>query len=214
MSSRRGTDALATTAGPPCKNRQQTTSLPLTRQLLQQLRLIALNFQQRLELFLHQQVHLLVQVADFDLGLEVDQIVIFRPLPVFFFLPVLGHHDDRRLNGGQAGQHQVEQDEREGVEGPSGENDVDGDPANQHHAEGDDKGPAAAEGGHLIRHPLPPAEHLPGRVQEVLSDEFLLLKGVGDQLVEFEQMAVFGGEDFVEVLFLEMSVFHFILFTH
>ena len=75
-----------------------------------------LDLGQPLPLPVDEVVHLLVQVADLELGLEVDPVVVLRAQPVLRLLPLLAHHDDRRLHRGQAGEHQVEQDERIGIE--------------------------------------------------------------------------------------------------
>ena len=60
-------------------------------------------------------VDLVVDVLDHDFRFEVDLVVVFRAAAVFFLLPVLAHHDQRRLNGRYAGQHQIQQNKREGV---------------------------------------------------------------------------------------------------
>ena len=43
-------------------------------------------------------VDLVVKVFDHDLGLEIHLIIVFGSASVFFFLPVLTHHDKRSLN--------------------------------------------------------------------------------------------------------------------
>lgn len=52
-------------------------------------------------------VDLFVQLSNFQFGLQIDATVVFAPQAVLGFLPALAHHDDWRLQGGDAGQHQV-----------------------------------------------------------------------------------------------------------
>ena len=68
------------------------------------------------DLAVPQLVELLVQGHDLDLGLEVDLVVMRGVESVALALPVLRHHDDRRLQGGNHRQDKVEEDERVGVE--------------------------------------------------------------------------------------------------
>ena len=63
-------------------------------------------------------VELLADGAHFELGLEVDLVIVFGAQPVALFLAVLAHHDDGRLDGGEHRQDQVEQDERKRIERP------------------------------------------------------------------------------------------------
>ena len=97
--------------------------------LLQNLDLELLDLGQPLPLPAQQVVYLLVQMADFDLRLQVHLVVVERAEPVLCLLPLLAHHDDRRLHGSEAGQQQIEQDERIDVEGPGiAEPEIDSDP--------------------------------------------------------------------------------------
>ena len=90
-------------------------------------------------------IYLVVEVFDHDLGFEVDLIIVLRAAAVLFLLPVLAHHDERRLNGRHAGEHEVQQNERIGVEGLHREQRVDEHPEDQHAGEGKDERPAARE---------------------------------------------------------------------
>src|SRR6266567_6915939 len=56
-------------------------------------------------------VDLVMQFGDGGLGLDVDLVVERRRQPIFLSLPVLAHHDDRRLHGGEHREQQVEEDE-------------------------------------------------------------------------------------------------------
>ena len=59
-------------------------------------------------------IDLVVEILDHDLRLEVDLIIVLCTTAVLFLLPVLAHHDERRLNGRDAGEHEVQQNERIG----------------------------------------------------------------------------------------------------
>lgn len=53
-----------------------------------------MTLKQHINLIFQKNIHFLVQTPYFNFGLQIDEIVIFIPFPVFFFLPVLAHHDD------------------------------------------------------------------------------------------------------------------------
>ncbi len=50
-----------------------------------------------------------MEVVDYKLAFEIYAIVVFGALSVLCLLPVLAHHYERCLNGGNAGKHKVEQ---------------------------------------------------------------------------------------------------------
>jgi ABC-2 type transport system permease protein len=56
-------------------------------------------------------IDLLVQARDLELGLQVRAEVEVRLHAITRRQPILGHHDDRRLQRGEAGEHQVQRDE-------------------------------------------------------------------------------------------------------
>src|SRR5450631_909686 len=62
-----------------------------------------------------QQMEFAGQALDIGGGAAVDVEVEFAAQAVFGVLPVLAHHDDGRLDGGQHGKKQIEQDEGIGV---------------------------------------------------------------------------------------------------
>ena len=57
-------------------------------------------------------VDFVVEVFDHDFGFKIDLIIVLRAAAILLLLPVLAHHDERRLNGRDAGENQIEQDER------------------------------------------------------------------------------------------------------
>lgn len=68
-------------------------------------------------LFGDQVIYLVMQIFQDDLGFEIHLIIVLGSLPVFVFLAVLAHQNDRGLYGGQAGEYQIQQDKRIGIEG-------------------------------------------------------------------------------------------------
>ena len=58
-----------------------------------------------------------MEVGDFQFGFEIDLIIVLRAQTIARFHAVLAHHDDRRLDRGQAGEDQVEKYVRIRIEG-------------------------------------------------------------------------------------------------
>ena len=56
-----------------------------------QFRLDLLDFQEPMPLVIDQLIHLPVQVADLELGLQIDLVVVLGPQPILDFLPILTH---------------------------------------------------------------------------------------------------------------------------
>ena len=92
-----------------------------------------------------------VQMPDLELGFQIDFVIVLRPQPIARLGSVLTHHDDRRLHSSQAGENQIEKNERIGIERLCyKQNAVNGDPDEDHRAKGDEKFPAAAELGDAV----------------------------------------------------------------
>src|SRR5512132_3986510 len=70
---------------------------PPRRKVLHDLKLDLLNLGEPFPLAGDQVIDLFMQMADFQLGLEVDAVVVLRTKAVLRLLPLLAHHDDRRL---------------------------------------------------------------------------------------------------------------------
>jgi hypothetical protein len=51
---------------------------------------------------LQEVIDFLVQVPDFELGFQINFVIVFRAHTVAHLGPVLTHHDDGRLNRSQA----------------------------------------------------------------------------------------------------------------
>src|SRR5437016_7474718 len=85
-------------------------------ELGQQLELLTLRPQQLGEVIGEDPVQLLMQLDDLDLGLQVDLVIQAGGKTVARRLAVLGHQDDRRLQRGQHGKNEIEEDIGVGIE--------------------------------------------------------------------------------------------------
>src|SRR5262249_9427422 len=118
---------------------------------------------QRLELLLHEDhplQHLrlaLLQVRDAELVLEIDLVVVLGEELALRLLPVLAHHDDGRLAGGDDGEDEVQEHEARGV---VGHEDVQREPADDDAHEAEDERPRAAEGGDAVGDAVPEGQLL------------------------------------------------------
>jgi hypothetical protein len=75
----------------------------LATDFLEQLDLDLLNFEQPIVLLPQEMIDFFVEVPDFELGLEVDFVIVLRAQTIAQFRAILTHHDNWRLNRGQAG---------------------------------------------------------------------------------------------------------------
>src|SRR5689334_6903201 len=62
-----------------------------------------------------QEVQLAREALDFEFGAAIDVVIEFAAQAVLFVLPILTHHDHRRLDGGKHREEEVEQDKWVGV---------------------------------------------------------------------------------------------------
>jgi hypothetical protein len=84
-------------AGTPAGRRSRCPPLLPLHQLGQHLNLQLLLGHERLPLQRPQRIELLMQLPNLLLGAPVHLVVTARVASVFVALPVLTHHDDRRL---------------------------------------------------------------------------------------------------------------------
>lgn len=106
-------------------------------------------------------IDLFVQRADLDLGFQVHFVIVIRCYSVLDCLTVLAHHDDGGLYGGEAAQHEVQKNERIGIEGLDQQYDgVDDYPGEEDAEKGDDEAPASAESRRAVRYPVSEAQLL------------------------------------------------------
>src|SRR5438067_13754119 len=114
-------------------------------------------------------IEFLVQMPDLQLSFQIDLVIVLRSQPITRLRAVLAHHDDRRLDGGQTGENQVEQNEWIRIERSGSEqHGVGADPDDDNSAKCNEKFPTAAELGNTVGESLAESEFF-----------FELLLGVG-----------------------------------
>ena len=172
----------------------------------QQFDLNLLNLEQTVVLPAQQMIDLFVQMPDLELGFQIDFVIVLRAQPIARFGSVLTHHDDRCLNSSQAGQNQVEENERIGIECLCcKENAVNGYPDDEHRAKGDEKFPAATELGDVVGQSLAESQ-LPFELfAEVVGKNLVLLQALDDFLIKRGKLANFFLQDFFYVIFAEFA---------
>src|SRR5712691_12809415 len=94
---------------------------------------------------LTQQIQLTRQALNVGCSASVDIKIEFAAQAVFGILPVLAHHDDRRLNGCQHGEEQVQENKRIRIPRRFSQHMVRGDVSDDRNSEEDDKSPRATE---------------------------------------------------------------------
>ena len=82
----------------------------------QQFDLDLLNFEEPIVLLSQKMIDFLVQVPNLELGLEIDLVIVLRPQSIARFRAVLAHHNDGRLQRGQAGEDEIKENKRVGIE--------------------------------------------------------------------------------------------------
>ena len=95
-----------------------------------------------------------------------------RTRAVLFLLPVLAHHNKRSLNGSHAGQHQIQQNERIGVECLCSQQDIEDHPRQQYARERKNECPASGKFCDAVRRALTERGQLAG-----LLKKYSLLQG-------------------------------------
>ena len=103
-----------------------------------------------------QSIELFVQCQYLQLGLQIDFEIMASLDAVLGGLAILGHHDDRRLDRGEHGQEQVEEDEGIGIEaiGLGKGHGVQAGPDQEKDEESDDKGPGPPDFRNPVREPF------------------------------------------------------------
>ena len=123
----------------------------LADEFFEQPDLLLLDFQKVLPFLLAEIVELFLNRADFELRFEVYLVIVLGVLAVFGFLPVLRHHDDRRLDRGDHREKEVQQNVRVRVEAAIEQNiGIQNHPADQHRRENNDERPRTAERRHAV----------------------------------------------------------------
>ena len=136
-----------------------------------------------------------MQAHDFQFGAQVDFIVEPGRQPVLRRLPVLAHHDHRRLDRREHREHQVEEDIGIGIEDePRTREDarIEQHPRDEHDAEGDDETPRTADRRHPVGQPVAEARFLIVNLASVAAGRCAFGDGADDALflfVEFVERA-------------------------
>lgn len=157
----------------------------LVPEFFEQLDLDLLNLEEALVLLPEEVIDFFVEVPDLELGFKVHFVIVLGLETVAGLRAVLTHHDDGCLDGGEAGEDEIQEDERVGIEAAIGEEvGVERDPAEEDEPEGDEETPAAAK----LRDPIGKAfaegEFAREFVFDVFREEFVLLQALDDFLVE------------------------------
>src|SRR6266852_3095083 len=103
---------------------------------------------------LRQQIQFARQALNFRFGAAVDGVVQFTAHAILHVLAVLAHHDDRRLDGREQRQDEIQQDKRIGVPGRPLQAYVDGRIGAAQDEKTNDEGPRPAELHHGVRDAL------------------------------------------------------------
>src|SRR5689334_10644190 len=100
-------------------------------------------------------------MANFQLGFEINLVIVLSPQPIARLGSVLTHHNDRRLNSCKSRKHQIHQDVWVRIKNACRQNEaVEHDPQEKDCAEKHDKAPASAKVRYLVREFLPEGQFL------------------------------------------------------
>ena len=106
--------------------------------------------------------------------------------------PILAHHDDGRLDGGEAGEDEIEKNEWIGVKGFGHQvNDVDENPNEDEAEEEDDEGPTATELGDVVGEAVAEGDFLVEVALDFGRDEFVGVQAGEDFFFQGSQVTGF-----------------------
>src|SRR5205807_3832772 len=127
-----------------------------------------------------------------------------RSQPITRLRAVLAHHDDWRLDGGQTGENQVEQNKRISIKRSGSEqHGVRTDPDEDKSAKCNEKFPTAAELGNAVREPLAESEFFFELLLDVAGENFVLLQTFDHFIVERGKLANLVFQNFFDVILAE-----------
>jgi hypothetical protein len=133
-----------------------------------------------------------------------DFVIVFRAQTVTRLRAVLTHHDDRRLDGGETGEDQVQWNEWIRIERPGSEqHGVRTDPHEDNSAECNEKFPTAAELGDVVGESLAKREFLFELLLDVTGENLVLFQAFDDLLVERGKFANLVFQDLFDVILAE-----------
>jgi hypothetical protein len=82
-------------------SRTAALALALAADFFEQLNLNLLDFEEPIVLPPQEVIDFFVEVPDFELGFEVDFVIVLRAQPISQFGAILTHHDNWRLHRGE-----------------------------------------------------------------------------------------------------------------
>src|SRR5437762_5206272 len=130
-------------------------------------------------------IDFLVQMPNLQLSFQIDLVIVLRSQPITRLRAVLAHHDDRRLDGGQTGENQVEQNKRISIKRSGSEqHGVRTDPDEDKSAKCNEKFPTAAELGNAVGESLAESEFFFELLLDVAGKNLVLLQTLDDFLVK------------------------------
>src|SRR6266576_414066 len=143
-------------------------------------------------------------MPNLQLGFQIDFVCVFRAQPVARFGTVLAHHDDRRLDGGQTGENQIEKNERIRIKRSGSEqHGVRNDPDEDKSAKCNEKFPTAAELGNAVREPLAESEFFFELLLDVTGENLVLFQTLDHFLVERGKFADLVFQNLFDVILAE-----------
>jgi hypothetical protein len=175
-------------------------------EFFEQLDLDLLDLKESIVLATQEVIDFFVQVPDFQLGLEIDFVIVLRAQPIASLGPVLTHHNDRRLDSGQTRENQIEKNERIWIEGFGGkQHDIRADPHEDDSTKADEKFPTAAEFGDAIGEALAKRKFLFELLLDIARNDFVLPQAFDDFLVERGEFSDLILEHFLDVFFAAIA---------
>src|SRR6266478_6446793 len=149
-------------------------------------------------------IDFLVQMPNLQLGFQIDFVIVFRAQTIARFGPVLAHHDDRRLDGSQTGENQIEKNERIRIErSGSKQHGVGADPHDDNSAKCNEKFPTAAELGNAVGESLAESEFFFELLLDVAGKNLVLFQAFDDFLVQRGKLANLVFQNLFDVILSE-----------
>src|SRR6266705_3210596 len=151
-------------------------------------------------------IDFLVQMPNLQLGFQIDFVIVFRAQTVARFGTVLTHHNDRRLDGGQTGENQIEKNERIRIEGfGSEQDDIGADPHEDDSAKANKKFPTAAEFSDAIGEAFAKSKFLFELLLDVAGNDLVLAQTFDNLLIEHGEFSDFLLQHFLDVILSRLT---------
>jgi hypothetical protein len=143
-------------------------------------------------------------MPDFKLSFQVHPIVAFGSQPVLLFGAALAHQNDRSLNGGQAGQYEIEKNEGIGIKVPaSGQNGVDHHPNSERYAKTYQECPTAAKVRKIVSKTVTKRPFVSVSLLDIFRNGVLIGEALRDLPVKHAQFAMLCQKQF---FYIERSI--------